>query len=122
MNRVVHFEFGAVNTARAVEFYKNVFGWEAQQWGGPQEYWLMRTGSAPEPGIDGAVLRNKDSAPRTVNSIGVSSVDEYATKVESHGGKVVVPKMSIPNVGYLAYCQDTEGNIIGLFQADGSAT
>ncbi len=28
MNRVVHFEFGAVNTARAVEFYKNVFGWK----------------------------------------------------------------------------------------------
>ena len=76
----------------------------------------MRTGSAPEPGIDGAVLRNKDSAPRTVNSIGVSSVDDYASKVESHGGKLVIPKMSIPNVGYLAYCQDTEGNIIGLFQ------
>jgi uncharacterized protein len=121
MNRVVHFELGAVNTARAVEFYKNVFGWEAQQWGGPQEYWLMKTGSAPKPGIDGAILRNKDSAPRTVNSIGVTSVDEYATRVESHGGKVVVPKMSIPNVGYVAYCQDTEGNIIGLFQADSSA-
>jgi predicted enzyme related to lactoylglutathione lyase len=30
--------------------------------------------------------------------------------------------MSIPNIGYVAYCQDTEGNIIGLFQADGSAT
>ena len=54
-------------------------------------------------------MRNKDPAPRTSNSIGASSVDEYATKVESHGGKVVVPKMSIPNVGYLAYCQDTGG-------------
>ncbi len=81
----------------------------------------MKTGSAPEPGIDGAILRNKDSAPRTVNSIGVSSVDQYAARVESNGGKVVVPKMSIPTVGYVAYCQDTEGNIIGLFQADGSA-
>jgi predicted enzyme related to lactoylglutathione lyase len=30
--------------------------------------------------------------------------------------------MSIPNVGYVAYRQDTEGNIIGPFQADCSAT
>ena len=122
MNRVVHFEIGAVDTARAVNFYRTVFGWEAQQWGGPMEYWLMKTGAAPEPGIDGAILRNMDSAPRIVNSIGVSSVDEYAAKVESNGGKVVVPKMSIPKVGFLVYCQDTEGNIFGIFQADASAS
>jgi uncharacterized protein len=120
MNRIVHFELGAVDPARAVEFYKNVFGWEAQRWGA-EEYWLMKTGSSPEPGIDGAILRNKDSQPRTVNSISVESVDDAASKVETHGGKVVVPKMTVPTVGYLAYCQDTEGNIFGLFQPDHSA-
>ncbi|MGC2109653.1 MAG: VOC family protein [Candidatus Korobacteraceae bacterium] len=120
MNRVVHFELGAVDPQRAVEFYKNVFGWQAQQWGG-EEYWLMKTGSSPEMGIDGAVLRNKDSQPRTVNSISVSSIEEYAAKVEQHGGKVVVPKMTVPTVGYLAYCNDPEGNIFGIFQPDGAA-
>jgi uncharacterized protein len=119
MNRVIHFELGAVDPARAVEFYKSVFGWEAQRFG-TEEYWLIRTGSSPEPGIDGAVLRNKDSQPRTVNSIAVDSVDDFARKVEEHGGKVVVPKMIIPGVGYLAYCNDTEGNIFGIFQADHS--
>jgi predicted enzyme related to lactoylglutathione lyase len=120
MNRVVHFELGAVDPARAVEFYKGVFGWQAQRWGG-EEYWLMRTGESPEAGIDGAILRNKDSQPRTVNSISVSSIEEYAAKVEQHGGKVVVSKMTVPTVGYLAYCTDTEGNIFGIFQADGAA-
>ncbi len=85
MNRVVHFELGAVDPARAVEFYKNVFGWEGQKWGA-EEYWLMKTGSSPGPGIDGAILRNKDSQPRTVNSIQVSSIEESAGKVEQHGG------------------------------------
>ena len=35
MNRVVHFELGAIEPARAVKFYQTVFGWEAQQWGAP---------------------------------------------------------------------------------------
>jgi len=91
MNRVVHFEWGAVDQARAVEFYKSVFGWEAQKWG-TEEYWLMKTGSSPEAGIDGAILRNKDSQPRTVNSIQVSSIEDYASKVEQHGGQVVVSR------------------------------
>ena len=120
MSRVVHFELGAVDPVRAVEFYKNVFGWEAQKWG-KEEYWLMKTGAPDDKGIDGAILRNKDSQPRTVNSIAVSSIEEYAGKVEQHGGKVVVPKMTIPTVGYLAYCNDTEGNIFGIFQPDGAA-
>jgi predicted enzyme related to lactoylglutathione lyase len=29
--------------------------------------------------------------------------------------------MTVPAVGYLAYCTDTEGNIFGIFQPDGSA-
>jgi predicted enzyme related to lactoylglutathione lyase len=120
MNRVVHFELGAVDPARAVEFYRNVFGWQAQKWG-EEEYWLMKTGSTPDMGIDGAILRNKDSQPRTVNSISVRSIEEFAARVEQHGGKVVVPKTTIPTVGYLAYCNDTEGNIFGIFQSDGAA-
>ena len=56
----------------------------------------------------------------TYNSIDVQSVDEYAAKVEKSGGKVVVPKMTIPGVGYVAYCQDTEGNVFGIYQADRS--
>jgi len=119
MNRVVHFELGAVDPGRAVEFYQSVFGWEAQRFGA-EEYWLMKTGSAPEAGIDGAILRNKDSQPRTVNSISVDSVDDFALKVEGHGGQVVVPKMTIPGVGHVVYCKDTEGNIFGMFQADHS--
>ena len=116
MNRVVRFELGAVDPARAVEFYKKVLGWEAQRWGA-EEYWLMKTGSSPEPGIDGAILRNKDSQPRTVNSI----QEEYTGKVEQHGGQAVVPKMTIPTVGCVAYCKDTEGNIFGIYQPDHSA-
>jgi hypothetical protein len=56
-----------------------------------------------------------------VNTIDVPSVDDYAQKVEAHGGKVVVPKMAIPGVGWLAYFADPEGNITGIYTQDPSA-
>jgi hypothetical protein len=56
-----------------------------------------------------------------VNSIEVESVDEYVRKVEESGGKVVVPKMAIPGVGWLAYCTDPGGLIFGITSPDPTA-
>jgi predicted enzyme related to lactoylglutathione lyase len=120
MPRIIHFEFAADNPERAAKFYHDVFGWESTNWGGPMEYWLVKTGT-DGPGIDGGILRHQEEMPRTVNTIGVSSVDEYLEKVTRNGGKVVMPKMAIPGVGYQAYCLDPEGNTFGIHQPDESA-
>ena len=37
------------------------------------------------------------------------------------GGRIVVPRMPIPTVGYLAYAKDTEGNVFGMMQMDAGA-
>ena len=66
-------------------------------------------------------MKSPDGATRTVNSIEVSSVDEYLEGVRSNGGTVVVPKMSMPGMGYLAYCVDPDGLLFGVSQADPSA-
>ncbi len=66
-------------------------------------------------------MRYPDGQPRTINTIGVPSVDEFVGKVVSAGGKVEIPKMAIPGVGYQAYCRDTEGNLFGIHQSDPSA-
>jgi predicted enzyme related to lactoylglutathione lyase len=56
-----------------------------------------------------------------VNTIDVPSVDDYTSKVESKGGTVVVPKMAVPGIGYMAYCTDPEGNMFGIMQSDPGA-
>jgi len=33
----------------------------------------------------------------------------------------VMPKTPIPGVGYFAYCEDSEGNLFGVMQADKNA-
>ena len=63
----------------------------------------------PEPGIPG------------MNYIDVGSVDDYIAKFQANGGTLVRPTTAIPEVGYAAICNDTEGNPIGLFQTDSAA-
>lgn len=120
MSRVVHFEVMAEDPAKAAKFYGDVFGWDIQKWDGPQDYWLVMTGSKDAPGIDGGIAKSQGE-PLTVNTVDVQSVDAMAEKVVENGGRVVVPKMAVPGVGYLVYCQDTEGIVFGMMQSDESA-
>jgi hypothetical protein len=42
------------------------------------------------------------------NYVDVKSVDEYSSKIESLGGKIIVPKTPVPGAGYFAACLDLE--------------
>jgi predicted enzyme related to lactoylglutathione lyase len=121
MNRINHFDISADDTGRAVKFYGTVFGWKAEKWHGPMEYWMITTGPDDKPGINGGIAPRQDPADHILNTIGVPSVDEFVAKVEAAGGKLVAPKMAIPGVGWYAVCLDTEGNKFGLMQEDPAA-
>ena len=69
----------------------------------------------------GGVMKSPDGASRTVNSIEVASIDDYLQSVAFNGGTVVVPKMSMPGMGYLAYFADPAGMVLGISQTDPSA-
>ncbi len=127
MSRPVHFEIHASDPARAIRFYERTFGWIFQQWG-EQEYWLITTGSADEPGIDGGLISRQGDAPvfgAPVNSfvvtIQVDDLDQTTKTATESGGDIRVPRMAVPGVGWLAYLADTEGNLIGAMQPDESA-
>ena len=120
MPRPVHFEIPADEPERAVKFYQDVFGWKTHKWDGPADYWLIRTGEEGEPGIDGGIAKRQPGAVTAI-SLDVPAVDEFAAKVEAAGGKIVVPKTAVPGVGWLVYCQDTEGNVFGMMEEDAEA-
>lgn len=135
MNRVIHFEIHAADPDRAAKFYRDVFGWDINEWVVPgvempkeNRYWLVTTGSKEDPGINGGILFRRGAAPaegQAVNAyvctIGVPSVDEYVAKAVAAGATIALPKMPIKSVGWLAYCKDPEGNIFGMMQDDKSA-
>ena len=121
MPRIIHFDIPADDPARAQKFYQEIFGWKFDKWNGPMEYWMAKTGDDKQPGINGGLAKRMPGQAGVTNTIDVPSVDEFAKKIESKGGKVIVPKMAIPGVGYFAQCLDTEGNVFGIIQMDQNA-
>jgi uncharacterized protein len=121
MFRFIHFEMSADDPEKLVNFYGKVFGWTAQKWEGPVDYWLIKTGPDDQPGIDGGIGRRGRGDTCITNTLDVPSVDEYLAKIESNGGAIARLKMPIPGIGYLAYCKDPEGNVFGIMETDPSA-
>ena len=122
MPRVVHFEIYTDDPETIRPFYQDVFDWKFEKFGGPLEYWLVTTGDDKEPGINGGLARPREGqSPGTLNTIAVSSLDRTMKDIETRGGKICVPKMVIPKIGWLAYEQDPAGNVFGIIEPDTNA-
>jgi predicted enzyme related to lactoylglutathione lyase len=122
MSRVIHFDLSADNPERAAAFYRSVFNWKVEKWEGPEDYWLIQTGTEEEPGVTGGVAGRIKPEDTTAVVFDVTSVDEAAKKVVDAGGKIREDKKAIPGVGYLVMCRDTEGNTFGIMQIDETVT
>ncbi len=120
MSRITHFEIPVSDTEKSMSFYKNVFGWKFQQWGN-EEYFIAITGDENEKGINGAIMKKRDPAQPVVNSLEVKNLDAVIKDIEANGGKIVVQKMAIPSIGWLAYFKDPDENIHGIMQPDANA-
>ena len=121
MNRITHFEFPVDDADRAASFYTKAFGWQIAKWDGPQDYWLIKTGPDDQPGIDGALTPRSEGAMTISNVLDVADVDAASEQVVAAGGVIVLPKMAVPGIGYVAYFRDTEGNVLGMMQDDMNA-
>jgi len=117
---IVWFEIPADNPERATAFYSNLFGWKINPFPGGGEYWHIDTGGADDT-PDGALKRRRHLQEPVVNYISVDSVDKYADKIAKLGGKICMGKTAVPQMGYFAVCQDTEGNAFGIWQSDPNA-
>ncbi|WP_116950578.1 VOC family protein [Jiangella endophytica] len=121
--QVVHFEIPADDLDRAREFYRAAFGWDITPM--PEvDYTMVSTtptderGAPKEPGaINGGMFTRDASRPGPIVTIGVDDMDEALATVERLGGTVVVPKAEVMQMGFAAYFRDSEGNVIGLWQA-----
>lgn len=122
MNQVVHFEIPADNIEAAKAFYSSVFNWELADYPG-MDYVGIRTTPVDEnrmpkePGaINGGMMKRTDQVKAPVVAVQVACVEAHIEKVVSHGGKLIMPKMEIPEMGYYAYVSDPEGNVLGLWE------
>lgn len=131
MNRPVHFEIHVNDIPRAIEFYKEVFGWTFEEYPmGETVYWMAMTApkDSTEKGINGGLIKraSAEPAPGTsanayVCTMQVANIDETIAKLEKFGCECQMPKFAFPGMAWQAYYKDTEGNIIGIHQEDKEA-
>jgi predicted enzyme related to lactoylglutathione lyase len=120
--RVVHFEVPFDDAERARRFYREVFDWQIQHV--PEmEYNLVSTGPVSdqgmpsEPGyIGGGMFQRQEPVTKPVITLEVDDVDAALVAIEKNGGSAVGEKMAVGDMGFAAYFNDTEGNLMGLWQ------
>lgn len=125
MNSVVWFEVPYDNSERAQKFYKDTFGWQINKVPDMEYFMALTAESDPQtmqpknPGSINGGMFKKDSSTsqQPLLVIGVDSIDEHVRKVESSGGKIIMPKTDIGQFGFYARIEDTEGNDVGIWQA-----
>ena len=108
-NPVVHFEVTGKDGKKLQDFYSGVFGWKVNA-DNPMNYGVVDNQGEGISAGDGG--RNQ-----VTFYIAVDNPQAYLDKVESQGGKTVMPVTEIPGMVILAQFADPEGNVVGLVDA-----
>jgi predicted enzyme related to lactoylglutathione lyase len=115
MGSVVHFEIPTENPEKALDFFKNVFGWTYQSYG-EMEYWLVDSGEGKHPGINGAITKKQHLFQNVINTISIDNIEQIIESIKKNGGEIASEIMEVPNVGRVAYFKDPDGNVHGIIQ------
>lgn len=118
-NALNWFEISVTDLNRAKKFYETIFGIEMPNdniMGMEMAYFPYEPGSGK---ASGALVKSDMHKPSDngvkVYLNGNPDLSEALGKVEQAGGKIMMPKTSIgPDIGFMAFFTDTEGNVIAL--------
>ncbi len=119
-NAVGWFDIYVNDMDRAVSFYQSVFDNELESIGDPTDSRVIMMAFATDMasyGAGGALVKREGCGPVMGGTIVYFAVDDCSveeSRVNKAGGKVVNPKMSIGEFGWVSVCMDTEGNLFGL--------
>jgi uncharacterized protein len=109
---VVHVEIPAVDVEAAGRFYQELFGWKLQHV--PEmNYTMWEDGSGSGGGFP--QVSDDNPAGRVLVYIDSDDIDADLKKVEQLGGKVLQPKMEIPQTGWFGIFQDPTGNVLAIY-------
>ena len=116
---VYYFEIPVSDLERAIAFYSAVFGCEFDRVdvdGNQMANFPSLDGGS---GASGALAKGDSYIPGTQGVrvyFDTGSIDEMLAKAVAVGGKVLYPKTSIGELGWVAELEDSEGNCIALSQ------
>lgn len=118
VNTLNWFEIPAKDFARATEFYAKVLEAQIHVDPNPNSQYGYLPSDPEKGGYGGAIGSGENFVPAitgtTVYLDGGNDLSVPLGRVESAGGKVILPKTSIGDNGFIALFIDTEGNKVGF--------
>jgi len=68
-------------------------------------------------GIGGGIMKPQNPVPSKLTMyIDVDNIEAYCEKIKAAGGKILMPRMDVPEVGALALFEDPDGRVLGIWQ------
>ncbi len=116
-NPVRYFEIPVVDMERAMRFYASVFGVDFERTPIDGNDMALFPFDAGASGITGALAKGESYvAGRQGVRIyfSVDDIDVTLARVSDAGGKLLYPKTSIGELGWVAEFEDSEGNCIAI--------
>ena len=111
--QMVHWEIQSQSPEKLHGFYADVFGWNVDA-SNPMKYGLVASGG--KGGINGGIGGSEQPGSRVLVYANVPSIDATLSKIESAGGRGIMPRTDIGMV-IMAIYMDPEGNVMGLIEA-----
>jgi len=104
----------ASDIARATWFYETVFGWTRRPLDGAPSTTTLHAANTPVA----SVMQAPPGVPtHWLTCVRVESLTDAQGRVEKYGGKVLVARIDVPNVGPIGVIEDNVGAVLGLFGA-----
>jgi predicted enzyme related to lactoylglutathione lyase len=111
------FELPAKDFLRAKKFYETVLGIQMQMPFEGMKY-AMFPADMQKGEIGGGLIEEQGCEPSQIGSLiylnGGDDLSEPLSRVETAGGKIIIPKTSIGDNGFMAQFIDTEGNRVAF--------
>lgn len=101
---------------RAAEFYKEVFGWEAEPGKDGNGYLHVKNGSEYIGGIPPAHQSTPNAPPHWMLYFLVQDADQSSAQAKEAGATMYMPPMTVEGVGRWSIVADPQGAVLALFQ------
>ena len=119
-NPVIYFEIPVTDMERAIKFYKAVFSFQFEKEVIDNNEMALFPFSDEGKGISGALAKGEIYKP-TRNGVVIyfktKDIQKTLEVAVANGGKILYPKTSNGDLGFVAEFEDSEGNRIALHQS-----
>lgn len=118
-NPEVYFEIPVTNMQRAIQFYTAVFNFSFEKQVIDNYEMALFPFHDKSSGITGALAKGEVYKPTIIGVIiyfSTTNIDATLNLATANGGKILYPKTSNGDFGFVAEFEDSEGNRIALHQ------